>query len=179
MVKTDDVVLEGACGTGMLAEVIAPLCRHITATDFSEKMLCQTRKKCRAFSNVSVKFANIMEIEDDNDSYDVVVAANVIHLLDEPVKALKELDRVCRPGGKIIIPTYMNKEKTGEASQFSKTVGKAGADFKQAFTLTTYKQFFCSTGYEDVAYHMIHGRVPCAVAVIIKKREGGSKDGSR
>ena len=170
-IKTDDIVLECACGTGMLTEVIAPRCGHITATDFSDKMLRQTRKKCRTFSNVSVKFANIMDIEDDNDSYDVVVAANVIHLLDEPIKALRELDRVCRPGGKIVIPTYMNKEKTGEASQFSKTVGKAGADFKQVFTLTSYKQFFSSTGYEDVTYHMIHGRVPCAVAVIVKKRE--------
>lgn len=45
-----------------------------------------------------------------------MVAANVIHLLDEPYKALAELDRVCRIGGKIIIPTYMNKnEKVKQA----------------------------------------------------------------
>ena len=40
--------------------------------------------------------------------------ANVIHLLDEPYKALAELDRVCHVGGKIIIPTYMNKNDKGE-----------------------------------------------------------------
>lgn len=178
-ISEEDIVLECACGTGMLTEVIAPRCRQITATDFSEKMLRQTRKKCRMYSNVSVRHADILNLEDANHSYDVVVAANVIHLLDEPLKALGEIDRVCRPGGKIIIPTYMNKEKTGEASQFSKTVGKAGADFKQAFTLTTYKQFFANAGYEDVRYYMIHGRVPCAVAVITKRSEGGNKDGSR
>ena len=75
---------------------------------------------------------------------------------------------MCRPGGKIIIPTYMNREKTGQASSFSKTVGKAGAEFKQAFTLTSYQQFFKNAGYETVTYHMIKGRVPCAVAVIKK-----------
>ncbi len=46
-----------------------------------------------------------------DESFDVVIAANVIHLLDDPYKALSELDRVCRPGGKLIIPTYVNKDK--------------------------------------------------------------------
>lgn len=36
-----------------------------------------------------------------NENFDIVVAANVIHLLDEPYKALHELDRVCRKGGRI------------------------------------------------------------------------------
>lgn len=35
-----------------------------------------------------------------------VVAGNVIHLLDDPHAAIKEMMRVCRKGGKVIIPTY-------------------------------------------------------------------------
>ncbi|MBQ9155887.1 MAG: class I SAM-dependent methyltransferase [Eubacterium sp.] len=165
-IRADDTVLECACGTGMLTAVIAPRCRHITATDFSRKMLEQTRKKCQDYSNVKVEPADILSLDYPDHTFDVVLAANVIHLLDNPLKALDELKRVCRAGGKIIIPTYMNKEKTGQASQFSKTVGKAGADFKQAFTFTSYKQFFLNAGCEEVTYHMIKGRVPCAVAVI-------------
>ena len=38
-IEPDDRVLECACGTGLLSAVIAPRCRHLTATDFSEKML--------------------------------------------------------------------------------------------------------------------------------------------
>lgn len=49
----------------------------------------------------------------------------VIHLLDDPYKALSELDRVCKAGGKMIIPTYVNKDK---AKGFDKTIDKAGAD---------------------------------------------------
>ena len=165
-IRADDTVLECACGTGMLTAVIAPRCRHITATDFSRKMLEQTRKKCQDYSNVKVEPADILSLDYPDHTFDVVLAANVIHLLDNPLKALDELKRVCRAGGKIIIPTYMNKEKTGQASQFSKTVGKAGADFKQAFTFTSYKQFFLNAGCEEVTYRMIKGRVPCAVAVI-------------
>ena len=47
----------------------------------------------------------MLELEDADHAYDVVLAANVIHLPDEPSKALGELERMCRPGGKIIIST--------------------------------------------------------------------------
>ena len=43
-----------------------------------------------------------------DDRFDKVVAGNVIHLLSDPHAAVKELERVCKPGGKIIIPTYIN-----------------------------------------------------------------------
>lgn len=39
LMQSDDTVLECACGTGLLSTVIAPKCRQLTATDFSEKML--------------------------------------------------------------------------------------------------------------------------------------------
>ena len=89
-------------------------------------------------------------------------------MLDEPYKALAELDRVCRKGGKIILPTYMNKDKKGKTSPFANAVGKAGADFKRQFTFDTYKQFIKEAGYTNVDYSWIDGKIPCAVAVIKK-----------
>ena len=164
---TDDV-LECACGTGLLTVGIAQRCHHLEATDFSEKMLKQAQRKCRGFCNVRFAQANILYLPYADNSFDKVVAANVIHLLDEPLTALSELYRLCKPGGQIIIPTYMNKEKTGKASTFSKTVGKAGADFKRQFTLETYRQFLTEAGYLPASCVLIKGRVPCAVAVIPK-----------
>ena len=81
---------------------------------------------------------------------------------------LAELDRVCRSGGTIIVPTYMNRSEQGKTSGFASTVGKAGADFKRQFTFDTYKQFIAAAGYDDVDYAYCPGRVPCAVAVIHK-----------
>ena len=63
----------------------------------------------------------------------MVVAANVIHLLDQPYQALCELDRVCKPAGRIIIPTYMNQTDKGMTNSVSDGIGKAGADFKKEF----------------------------------------------
>ena len=127
---TDDCVLECACGTGLITAAVAGKCSKLVATDCSEGMLKQTRKKCGSYSNVEIRTADILNLPFPDESFDAVIAANVIHLLDDPYKALSELDRICRPGGKLIIPTYVNKDK---AKGFDRTIDKAGADFKQDF----------------------------------------------
>lgn len=165
-VGTDDRVLECACGTGLITAVVAGKCRELVATDYSEGMLKQTRKNCGSYSNVEIRSADILHLPFPDESFDVVIAANVIHLLDDPYKALAELDRVCRTGGKLIIPTYVNKEK---AKGFDKTIDKAGADFKQDFTYESYCAFFTGAGYSKIRTRLIEGRVPCAFAVISKQ----------
>ena len=171
LIGHEDTVLECACGTGMLSEVIASKCKKLTATDSSGRMLNKARKNCVRFSNITFQKANITSLPYADESFDKVVAGNVIHLLDQPLAALKELDRVCKTNGLLIIPTYMNKNKGNKTNGFVRTVGKAGADFKREFTSTTYKQFFEEAGYSDVTIEEAEGRIPCAVAIMKKKRK--------
>ena len=104
-----------------------------------------------------------------DSSFDKVVAGNVIHLPDNPLTALSELNRVCKDGGMLIIPTYMNRNDKGKTSSFACAVGKAGAHFKRQFTMESYRQFFLDAGYPDVKVSLADGRIPCAVAVMRKK----------
>ncbi|MBR1812572.1 MAG: class I SAM-dependent methyltransferase [Lachnospiraceae bacterium] len=168
LIEPDDTVLECACGTGLLSAVIAPKCRQLTATDFSEKMLKRAEKNCRSFYNITYAQADITALSFEDGSFDKVVAANVIHLLDNPMTALRELNRVCKDGGMLIIPTYMNKDDQGKTSGFAGAAGKAGADFKWQFTVESYRQFFLDAGYPDVKISLADGRIPCAVAVMRK-----------
>jgi len=167
LMQTDDV-LECACGTGEITCEIAQRCRTLIATDLADGMLRRAQRKCRRYNNVSFQFADITDLKFENDSFDKVVAGNVIHLLPEPEKALGELDRVVRPGGRIIIPTYINMTK--RSSGFAvKLIEKLGADFKRQFEIESYKHFFEDLGYECAEYHIVEGRMPCAVAVITKR----------
>lgn len=170
LISSSDDVLECACGTGLLTGVIAPRCKSLIATDFSAKMLKRAEKKYGKFGNVRFEQANILRLSYEDGRFDTVVAANVIHLLDEPYQALHELERVCKAGGKIIIPTYMNQTDKGKTNGVSGAIGKAGADFKREFTIDTYRQFFADTGYMNADYVMCEGRIPCAAA-ILKKNE--------
>lgn len=167
----EDEVLECACGTGLLTGVIAARCRTLTATDFSEKMLAQAERKYANCGNVRFVQADITKLDYPDGRFDAVVAANVIHLLDEPLQALQELDRVCRPGGRLIIPTYMNRTDKGTTNRVSGAIGRAGADFKREFTLESYQAFFAAAGYTDAHYTLCEGRIPCAVAVLQKREE--------
>lgn len=163
-----DVVLECACGTGAISTYIAPKCRKLVATDFSAGMLRQTAKKCRAFDNVKVRRADMTHLRCRDNRFDKVVAGNVIHLLDDPCAALKELERVCKPGGKMIVPTYINASE-GVNKKAVRLLEMAGANFKRQYDLPSYRQFFADAGYENVSFSVIDGRMPCAVAVITKR----------
>ena len=167
-IDKNDSVLECACGTGAITEEIAKKCRQVLATDFAEGMLKRASKKCRKYCNVSFRQEDITDIKCEDESFDKVVAGNVIHLLPEPEKALNELLRVVRPGGKVIIPTYINmaRDSSGFAVKF---IEKLGADFKRQFDIDSYKKFFEDKGFKDVEFYVVDGRMPCAIAVITKK----------
>ena len=170
LIRSTDDVLECACGTGLLTGVIASRCKSLVATDFSAKMLERTAKKYGKYSNARFEQADILRLPYSEGQFDVVVAANVIHLLNQPLQALHELDRVCKPAGRIIIPTYMNQTDKGTTNSVSDVIGKAGADFKREFTPDTYKQFFFDAGYTEASYVLCKGRIPCTVAILQKKQ---------
>lgn len=167
LMDSNDKVLECACGTGAISIYIAQKCRELVATDFSVGMIKQAMKKCRKYPNVSFRKADITNIKCKDELFDKVVAGNVIHLLPEPEKAMRELERVVKHGGKIIIPTYINMSK-GTGKMAVKFIGILGASFKRQFDLESYKEFFANMGYENVEYHVVDGRMPCAIAVIEK-----------
>ena len=155
-----------------MTRIIAPKCKTMTATDFSEKMIHKAEGKLKKYKNVSFQLADITHLEFKDSTFDKVVAANVIHLLDEPGKALDELLRVVRPGGMVLIPTYISQQADSSAT-ITKVFNMMGANFKKEFDNITYKQFFEEMGIE-AEYRLAPGVISCCVA-IIKVKENSRK----
>ena len=163
MIRPDDRVLECACGTGAISVAIAPVCAHLVATDYSEGMLSQARKKLATHSNVTVEQADITALSYATDSFDVAVAGNVIHLLPDPAQALRELARVVKPGGTIIVPTYVIPKKRAH-TMFLSVISRFGVHFQEHFDPVSYRAFFERMGCTGVTYRVVRGRIPCVIA---------------
>ena len=168
LIRPGDTVLECACGTGTITAAIAPACARVVATDYSEGMLKQAEKKLARHPNVVVEQADITHLRYADDSFDAVVAANVIHLLPEPGDALKELKRVTRPGGTIIVPTYVIPKKRAHTI-FLKLISRCGIHFQEHFDPASYRAFFERMGYARVTYRVVRGRIPCVIASFTKE----------
>ena len=127
LIRPGDTVLECACGTGAISAAIAPACARVVATDYSEGMLKQARKKLAIHSNVTVEQADITALSYATDSFDVAVAGNVIHLLPDPAQALRELTRVVKLGGHDHRPHLREPRRWCEQPHSAAVVAPGGA----------------------------------------------------
>lgn len=102
---SDMKVLELAMGPALLTEVIARQCRQLYATDYSEKMVLQAKKK-QLPSNVIIEQADATNLPYKDENFDAIIIANALHIMPNPKLAIKEMKRVLKNDGIIIAPTY-------------------------------------------------------------------------
>jgi methyltransferase OMS1, mitochondrial len=100
-------VLEVAAGTGRNSSLFPSTVNRVILTDTSEKMLEQARKKLADLALETPKFATIkadgQQLAFDDNSFDTVLDTFGLCSFDDPVAVLKEMERVCKPDGKILL----------------------------------------------------------------------------
>jgi len=96
-------VLDAGCGTGNLTLKLAERHQQVTALDFSEGMVNAVRAKTQHLSNVKVNKGDITSIEFPDESFDAVTSVNVLYNIVNAEQAIKEMCRVLKPGGRLVI----------------------------------------------------------------------------
>lgn len=91
------------CGTGPVAEALAPFVGSLVAVDGSDAMLESARSRLGRFDNVSLRRGDLEALPIDDADVDVVTLMLVLHHLPDPTRAVKEVRRVLRPGGRLLI----------------------------------------------------------------------------
>lgn len=162
-------VLDCAAGTGTLTIAAAEKAEKVMCTDLSMSMLDQARKKCRKrhINNVFFGERDITALSDTDESYDVVIAGNVLHLLDNPEKAVAELFRVTRAGGILILPTFLMLKKESPLVRAYKLIG---FNPSKTYSPVEYRKMLESCNIGDVKMKVIKGKIPCGFAVIRKDK---------
>lgn len=160
-------VLDCGAGTGELSLAASDNADSVLCTDMSKNMLKQAQRKARALGADNIEFAarNIFDLQDPNDTYDVVIAGNVLHLLTNPQGAVKEMYRVLKPGGRLLLPTFTNKNSSRLLIGIYK---KLGFDPAANYSPSEYKKMLGDCGLGRVRTKLIKGLVPCCYAVIEK-----------
>jgi|GEM_PF-1539817 len=96
-------VLDAGCGTGNLTLRLANQQRQVTAIDFSEGMVKTASAKTRQFDNVTVTVGNVTHLDFPDESFDAVTSVNVLFNIEHPEMAIREMCRVLKPNGKLVI----------------------------------------------------------------------------
>lgn len=100
-------VLEWGCGTGTTSVHHAPYVKHILATDISQNMLDIGKKRAAeaGHSNVSFQRSTVEEFDAESNSFDAILALNIVHLLDDPTASINKAYKLLKPGGVFVSST--------------------------------------------------------------------------
>ena len=110
-IKKGDRVLEVGVGTGINAALYPSDCA-VTGIDFSNGMLEKAHDRIarKGLRNVRLMQMDAQNMTFADDSFDIVYAPYVISVVPDPVAVTREMHRVCRPGGKIIILNHFRSK---------------------------------------------------------------------
>ncbi len=100
-----DVALDYGCGAGQVAFAFAPLVGRVDAVDRDPDTLAEAERLGaeQGLTNVAFAAADLLGLPAADGSYNLVLARNALHTLQEPERALAEMRRVARPDGRIVL----------------------------------------------------------------------------
>ncbi len=113
-IKPGDRVLEVGVGTGINATLYPRDCA-VTGIDLSDSMLEKARERVarNGLSNVRLLEMDAADLKFADNSFDIVYAPYLISVVPDPVAVAREMRRVCRPGGRIIVLNHFRSANAG------------------------------------------------------------------
>ena len=139
-------VLELATGTGLIAKHIVNAAAHIEATDASAEMIAEAKRDNRS-AKLYFSVQDMFCLPYADQSFDVVIVSNALHIVPQPEKALAEIRRVLKDDGVLIAPTFTHAGNSfsGRAKAFFMKL--AGFPLHSKWTSEEYLRFLRQNGW--------------------------------
>ncbi|MCM0083838.1 methyltransferase domain-containing protein [Geomonas sp. Red32] len=101
----DDLVLDVACGPGLVACEFARHAGQVTGIDITPAMIEQAARRQQelGLTNLTWTEGDVVPLPYPDDSFSLVITRYSFHHFLEPQRALAEMIRVCRPGGRVLV----------------------------------------------------------------------------
>lgn len=169
--KPDDTVLDYACGTGVATFKVAALVKEVHGVDTSAGMIDVATQKAHEGGVANVRFLRMSLFDDelDKESYDALLALNILHLLPDARKAVQRISDLLKPGGLMVSVTPC----LGEAGSIARTLlplaSKLGVlPYLRTFTIPEITDLIRDEGLQILESEVLTGTMPSSFVVTRK-----------
>ena len=142
LIDPDLVVGDLGCGTGQLTETVSPYVRRVIAVDSSDDMLVAARQRLGAAKNVDLRKGELESLPLEAGELDAAMLSLVLHYSPAPARALTEVGRVVRSGGRILVVDMLPHER----EEYQQQMGHVWL----GFTEKQITKFLTGAGFGDV-----------------------------
>ena len=139
-------VLELATGTGLIAKHIVNAAAHIEATDASAEMIAEAKRDNRS-AKLHFSVQDMFCLPYADESFEVVIVSNALHIVPQPERALAEIHRVLRDDGVLIAPTFTHAENSFFGNSKAFFLKLAGFPLYSRWTSGEYLCFLQQNGW--------------------------------
>jgi ubiquinone/menaquinone biosynthesis C-methylase UbiE/DNA-binding transcriptional ArsR family regulator len=135
------------CGTGQVSAAIAPFVARVIAVDSSAAMLQAARKRLQGQTNVELRRGELESLPIDDNLLDAATVMLVLHHVSEPARALADVARVLKPGGRLVLVDMLPHDRENYRQQMGhvwlgfadeqvdRLLGEAGFDRRKVVPL--------------------------------------------
>ena len=159
-------VLELATGTGLIAKHIVNAAAHIEATDASAEMITEAKRTRSAKLHFSVQ--DMFRLPYANQSFNVVIVSNALHIVPQPEKALQEIKRVLKDDGVLIAPTFTHAGNSFSGKVRAFFMKRVGFPLHSKWTSAEYLRFLSQNGWTVRKSAVLKASFPLTYAECVK-----------
>ena len=147
----DDRVLDVACGGGIVVCAFAPHVRRATGIDVTPAMLDEAQRLAaeKGLTNVEWRRADVNSLPFADGGFTIVVTRFSMHHFADPAAVLREMARVCAPGGRLVVVDMYASEDPAKAAEFNRLERLRDPSHMRSLTLPELKSLFGEAGLPE------------------------------
>ena len=147
LIEPDLVVGDLGCGTGQLTETVAPYVKQVIAVDSSPDMLDAARQRLGGASNVDLRNGDLESLPIEAGELDAAMLSLVLHYSPSPARALAEVARALRPGGRVLVVDMLPHER----QEYQQQMGHVWLGFSEK----QMTRFLEGAGFGHIRFRML------------------------
>lgn len=146
--RPGDTVLDVACGGGLVVCAFAPHVRHATGIDLTPAMLERARALAagKGLANVSWREGDVSPLPWPDGAFDIVATRFAMHHFPDPRAVFREMVRVAKPGGRIVVADTCAAADPQKAAAFNRLEKLRDPSHVRALALAEFEELYRGAG---------------------------------